>query len=68
MAISATSGGDGVYATQLSALQAYAASWLAGFSDGTITAVRAGPNGASATGSVVERYLTHRDFPYSSSV
>lgn len=42
---------------------AYAAAWIAGFSDGTITAVRAGPNGATATGSVTEVYLTHRDFP-----
>lgn len=41
----------------------YAAAWIAGFSDGSITAVRAGPNGATATGSVTEVYLTHRDFP-----
>jgi hypothetical protein len=46
----------------------YAAAWIAGFSDGTITAVRAGPNGATATGSLVEEYISHRDFPYTRSV
>jgi hypothetical protein len=33
-----------------------------------LTLVRAGPNGATATGSLVEEYVTHRDFPYTSSV
>lgn len=41
----------------------YAAAWISGFSDGASTYNRAGPNGASATGSIVETYLTHRDFP-----
>jgi hypothetical protein len=41
----------------------YAAAWIAGFSDGTNTLVRSGPNGATATGYVVKTYLTHRDFP-----
>lgn len=45
------------------ALETYADAWLAGFSDGTITAVRAGPNGATATSRFVEPKLTHRDFP-----
>lgn len=45
----------------------YAAAWIAGFSDGTITAIRASPNGAAATGAFVEEYVTHRDFPYSRS-
>ncbi len=44
-------------------LQTYATAWISGFSDGTNTYVRAGPNGATATGSLVETYLTHRDFP-----
>lgn len=52
----------------LSTLQTYAAAWISGFSDGAITAVRASPNGAAATGYVVEEFLTHRDFPYSTSV
>lgn len=50
------------------AMQTYAAAWVTGFSDGSITAVRATPQGAAATGSLVEEYLTHRDFPYTTSV
>jgi len=45
------------------ALGTYATAWITGFSDGAITAVRAGPNGATATGSLVEDFITHRDFP-----
>jgi hypothetical protein len=45
----------------------YASAWISGFSDGTITAVRASPQGAAATGQFVEEYVTHRDFPYSRS-
>ena len=41
----------------------YAAAWITGFSDGTNTYVRAGPNGATATGHFEEPNLTHRDFP-----
>ena len=48
---------------QSSAIDSYGGSWISGFSDGSITAVRAGPNGATATGHQVETYLTHRDFP-----
>lgn len=50
------------------AMGTYATSWISGFSDGTITAVRAGPNGDAATGQTVEEYVTHRDFPYSRSL
>lgn len=66
--ISAISGGDGWYTTQHAAAGTYAAAWIAGFSDGTNTYVRAGPNGAAATGYYIDTYLTHRDFPYTSSV
>jgi hypothetical protein len=55
-------------ANQKSAMATYATSWISGFSDGTITAVRATPAGHACTGQVVEEYLTHRDFPYTSSV
>jgi hypothetical protein len=44
-------------------IQTYAGSWISGFSDGATTYVRAGPNGATAVGSVVAVMLTHRDFP-----
>jgi hypothetical protein len=58
-----SNGPDLLNAAQLTALQAYADAWLAGFSDGTITAVRAGPNGATATSRLVSANIHHRDFP-----
>jgi hypothetical protein len=45
------------------ALDTYGTAWITGFSDGTITAVRAGPNGATGTSRLTEPYVTHRDFP-----
>ena len=59
--------GDGTnagkpHAAQVTAYGTYAAQWTgAGFSDGTTSYNRGGPNGATATGYVVETYLTHRD-------
>lgn len=61
-------GHDKLAADQKSALQTYATQWVTGFSDGTITAVRATPGGHICNGSIVEEYITHRDFPYRSSV
>jgi hypothetical protein len=58
---------DLLNSTMKTAMQTYAAAWITGFSDGSITAVRAGPNGDAATGYFVEEYVTHRDFPYSRS-
>lgn len=58
---------DTLYPAQRSLMQTYAADWISGFTAGGITAVRAGPNGATAVGSLVEEYVTHRDFPYSTS-
>lgn len=46
----------------------YANAWISGFSDGTNTYTRAGPNGQAALGAIVEEWATHRDFPYSTSV
>lgn len=54
---------DKVNATQKTALDTYATAWITGFSDGTNTYTRAGPNGAAATARITEQYLTHRDFP-----
>lgn len=54
---------DNMLASQRTAMQTYAASWITGFSDGTITHTRAGPNGDTALGSLVEPMLTHRDLP-----
>lgn len=50
-------------AAQVTQFSTYATNWIAGFSDGSSTYNRAGPNGASATGQTVAPYLTHRDFP-----
>jgi hypothetical protein len=47
---------------QLAAMNTYATAWITGFSDGSLTLVRAGPNGATATSRLTETYLTHRDF------
>jgi len=55
---------DSVLSAQATQLAAYANNWdNTGFSDGTNTYKRAGPNGASAVGHEVETYITHRDFP-----
>lgn len=59
--------GDLLNATNKTEVDTFAAAWIAGFSDGTLTLVRAGPNGATATGYFTESYVTHRDFPYSRS-
>lgn len=59
---------DKVDATLISAYDTYAAAWISGFSDGSITAVLASPGGAAATGHLSEEYVTHRDFPYTTSV
>jgi len=53
---------------QKSALATYATDWVSGFSDGANTYVRATPTGHTAIGSVVEEYITHRDFPYTTSL
>lgn len=54
---------DTLESVSKTAYETYATAWLTGFSDGTITVVRAGPNGATATSRIVELNLTHRDFP-----
>jgi hypothetical protein len=64
----AGSNNDSLDANQKTNIGTYATAWIAGFSDGTITAVRASPNGAAATGQTVEEYVTHRDFPYTRSL
>jgi hypothetical protein len=45
-------------------LNTYAALWIgAGFSDGATSYNRAGPNGATATGVLIEPLISHRDLP-----
>lgn len=53
---------------QRTAIGTYASSWISGFSDGTLTLTRAGPQGDAATGSLVEEFITHRDFRYTPSL
>lgn len=54
---------DELAPSEKTAIGTYATDWISGFSDGTLTLVRAGPNGATATGSVVLDFISHRDFP-----
>lgn len=54
---------DTLSTLQKTAYDTYAAAWIAGFSDGAQTLNRAGPNGATATGSFTEVLVTHRDLP-----
>lgn len=54
---------DTLATSQRTAVGTYANSWISGFSDGSVTYNRAGPNGASATGQLVDSMITHRDFP-----
>lgn len=61
-------GQDVLDATMKSSLETYAGQWITGFSDGSITAKRSGPNGHDATGHITEEFVTHRDFPFQSSV
>lgn len=55
---------DSLYSTQRTAMGVYASAWISGFSDGSLTLVRAGPNGQAATGSLVNPLVTHRDLPH----
>jgi hypothetical protein len=59
---------DKVAAATKTLLSTFAAAWISGFSDGTVTHHRCGPHSQLATGHVEEEYLTHRDFPYTTSV
>lgn len=54
---------DTLATTQAAAMGTYASNWVTGFSDGTNTLKRSGPNGNTATGYLVETLLTHRDLP-----
>ena len=64
----ASGNSDTLDANEKSAMQTYAAAWITGFSDGTATHKLTSPAGHDATGSIVEEYVTHRDFPYTTSV
>jgi len=59
---------DTLASGQKTAMGTYATAWVSGFSDGTVTHVRATPNSQPVTGSAVETYVTHRDFPHTPSL
>jgi hypothetical protein len=54
---------DTVIAAQVTAYNAYATSWLSGYTDGTNNHIRSGPRGAVAQSRVTNTLITHRDFP-----
>jgi len=54
---------DALNPAQRTAMQTYASAWVTGFSDGAVTHHRCGPQGHVATGSLVDQWLHHRDFP-----
>lgn len=54
---------DTLLAGEKTAIETYGTAWLTGFSDGTNTYTRAGPNGAAAVARFVNPLVTHRDFP-----
>ena len=55
--------GDVLDTTTKTAMTTYATSWVTGFSDGTNTYNRAGPNGAAGLSPVVQSNLTVHTFP-----
>jgi hypothetical protein len=55
--------GESVATPQVTAVDTYANAWISGFSDGSNTLVRAGPNGATAVGHLTDLYVRHRDLP-----
>lgn len=52
-----------VAGAQKTAVETYADAWITGFSDGTNTYHRSGPNGANATARFVDTYLRIHSFP-----
>lgn len=58
-----TAGADALNTGQKSAMTGVANDFVAGYSDGTNTRQKAGPNGAVAQGALVETYVSHHDFP-----
>jgi len=54
---------DTLLTSMATAMTTYGTAWVSGFSDGSVTHKRCGPNGNVATGVLVQTLLTHRDFP-----
>ena len=60
---SSISASDVQLAAQKTAMLTYANAWVTGFSDGSVTHHRCGPQGHTATGASVDAYIRHRDLP-----
>jgi hypothetical protein len=54
--------------SQKSAIDTYLGSWVSGIAGGGVTAIASSPSGAAATGHLVDEFVTHRDFPYQTSL
>lgn len=61
-ALSNSGAPDDLATTQKAAFGVLAAAWVAGFSDGSVTHHRCGPQGHVATGYLVDPFVRHRDF------
>jgi hypothetical protein len=66
--LSGTSNMDLLDTTQKAALSSWASDWVSGITAGGITAVRSTPSGHDVTAAIVEEFITHRDFPPTTSV
>src|SRR5678816_991810 len=60
VAANATTTPDTILTALATAMTTYGNAWVTGFSDGTVTHKRCGPNGHTATGVLVPTLLTHR--------
>lgn len=65
---SLVAGHDKIAPSFKTAMDVYGAKWVTGFSDGAITATRSSPVGHICNGHLVEEWVTHRDFPSTTSV
>jgi hypothetical protein len=54
---------DEVEGTLKTALETYGGFWQTGITGGGVTAVRSTPDGVAVTGTHVDPFITHRDFP-----
>jgi hypothetical protein len=58
---------DTLSGNQRGVMLSYANAWITGQSDGALTYKRCSPRSAAATTAFVDEYVTHRDFPYTTS-
>lgn len=59
---STTGDGQQLLAAYKTLITTYGNAWISGFSDGSVTHVKAGPNGAVAQSLFVDPYIRHHDF------